>query len=125
MRYTKKNPLLRWINEEGVWLVEESLSAFYLDIAFKVEIGFKTDLASIPQLFRSLIPQIGRHIQAAIFHDLIYRTKEHFGLTRLQADEMFLAGMKYSDVRYTRRYIIYWAVRIGGRKAWKSKKYHD
>jgi len=116
--YSKKNPLLRWLVDEGVWLVEQELSAFWNDIAFKVEIHFKTDLSSIPQVFRSLIPQVGRHIQAAIFHDLIYRTVGHWGLTRAQSDEMFLAGMKYSGVRYTRRYAIYWGVRAGG--GWAS-----
>jgi len=118
--YSKKNPLLRWINEEGVWLVEQELSAFWNNMPFKVDIGFKTDLASIPQMLRSLIPQVGKHIQPAIFHDLIYRTKGHWKLTREQADDMLLAGMKYTGVRYTRRYAIYWAVRSGGWAAWKD-----
>lgn len=118
--YSKKNPLLRWLNEEGVWLVEQELSAFWNDMPFKVDVGFKTDLASIPQVLRSLIPQVGKHIQPAIFHDLIYRTVGHWGLDRSQADDMLLAGMKYTGVRYTRRYAIYWAVRSGGWAAWKD-----
>lgn len=118
--YSKKNPLLRWLVEEGCWLVEEELSAFWNDMPFKVFIGFKTDLASIPRVLRSLIPQVGRHIQAAIFHDLIYRTKGHGGLTRLQADDMLLAGMKYSGVGWAKRYAIYWGVRAGGMFAWED-----
>lgn len=118
--YTKENPLLRWLNEEGVWLVEEQLGCLWDDRYFRVEIKFKTDLASIPQVLRSLIPQVGKHIQPAIFHDLVYRTKGHFGLTRAQADDMLLSGMKYSGVRWSRRYAIYWAVRVGGWAAWKD-----
>ena len=108
------------MNEEGMWLVEEELSAFWSDKVFKVHIGFKTDLASIPRWARSLIPQVGKHIQAAIFHDIIYYSKKHCGLTRSQADEMFLVGMEYSGVEYTRRYAIYWAVRSGGWMFWKD-----
>ena len=117
--YSKKNPLLRWLVEKGVWLVEEELSAYWNDMPFRVNIGFQTDLASIPQFLRSVLPQIGRHIQAAIFHDLIYRTKGHWGLLRAQADQMFLDGMKTSGVRYTRRYALYWGVRSGGWTSWR------
>jgi len=118
MVYAKKNPLLRWLVDEGCWLVEEELSAFWSDMPFKVHTGFKTDLASIPRALRSLIPQVGKHIQAAIFHDLIYRTKGHWGLSRLQADEMLLAGMVYSGVGWAKRYAIYWGVRAGGGFSW-------
>jgi len=129
MIFSKKNPLLRWLVDEGCWLVEEELSAFWSDMPFKVGIGFKTDLASIPRVLRSLIPQIGRHIQAAIFHDLIYRARKpvpgrsgdaHWGLTRLQADDMLLAGMKYSGVNWAKRYAIYWGVRSGGMFSWED-----
>ena len=125
--YSKKNPLLRWLVDEGCWLVEEELSAFWNDIPFKVGIGFKTDLASIPRALRSLIPQVGKHIQAAIFHDLIYRarydsilSKKHWGLSRSQADNMLLDGMKYSGVGYMKRYAIYWGVRSGGMFSWED-----
>ena len=118
MVYSKKDPLLRWLVDEGCWLVEEELAAFWSDMPFKVHIGFKTDLASIPRALRSLIPQVGRHIQSAIFHDLIYRSDEHWKLTRLQADDMFLAGMVYSGVGWVKRYSIYWGVRAGGSFSW-------
>ena len=117
--YSVDNPLLRWIAERRIWIVEEPFDAVWGDITVAIEQGFETDLASIPRLFRSLIPQVGRHIQAAIVHDKIYRTTGH-GITRAQADDMFLDGMEAKGVGWLRRRTIYAAVRVGGWASWTA-----
>ncbi len=117
--YSVDDPLLRWIATRRIWIVEESFHALWGDTLVVVEQGFETDLASVPRLFRSLIPQVGRHIQAAIVHDKIYRTTGH-GITRKQADDMFLDGMETRGVGWLRRWTIYTAVRGGGWASWTA-----
>ena len=72
-----------------------------------VPAGFVTDLASIPRIFRSIIPQNGKHRLAAIVHDYLCRQKDFH---RLLADSIFLEAMKLLGVNRIRRRIMYWAV---------------
>ena len=85
-------------------------------IKFQVRKGFTTDLASIPRAFRSLIPQVGKHIQPSIAHDWAY--EGHTDLTRAEADRLFLEGMKAVGVWWLRRNIMYAAVRAFGGTLW-------
>lgn len=90
-------------------------------IKFTVEEGFTTDLASIPRVARSFIPQVGKHLQAAVGHDLCYersRSPAPIGLTRAEADSLFLEGMKVSGVWWLRRRVMYAAVRTFGGTLW-------
>ena len=86
---------------------------------FKVRVpeGFKTDLASIPRLFQSIVPKLGKHVQPAIVHDYTYVYDT--GLSKADADLLFLDGMKSTGVRWLRRRVMYFAVRIGGFGHWK------
>lgn len=80
--------------------------------------GFINDLASIPRIFRSIVPQIGKHRGAAVVHDYLYsrkgKMKGGVTLTRKQCDKIFLEAMKVAGVRFTRRHVMYQAVRVGG-----------
>ena len=116
--YTRE-PILSWRAEERQWVVEAPFAAVWHSKTVKVPMGFHTDLASVPRLFRSLIPQVGRHIQPAIVHDLLYRhpwTRE--GLSRGQVDQMFLDGMETVRVGWMRRWAMYSAVRAAGWASW-------
>lgn len=85
-------------------------------MVFTVDAGFITDLASIPRVFRSIIPQVGRHIQPSIVHDFAYESKTN--LTRAEADLLFLDGMKAVGVSWLRRQAMYRAVRAFGWTLW-------
>ncbi|KKK88680.1 hypothetical protein LCGC14_2740720 [marine sediment metagenome] len=85
-------------------------------VKFIVRKGFTTDLASIPRVARSIIPQVGRHIQPAIVHDWAY--EDHTDLTRAEADMLFLEGMKAVGMPWLRRNVMYAAVRAFGRGLW-------
>ncbi len=117
-----KFPLLS-IGRAGQWVLESDL--VYRSAALKCEItvlaGFETDLASIPPMFRSIIPVNGQHRLAAIVHDDIYskKGKMSFGvLTRAQADRIFLEAMKELGVGFFTRQLMYAAVRAGGWSHW-------
>ncbi len=86
---------------------------------FTVAAGFVTDLASIPRAVRSLIPQVGRHLQAAVVHDWCYAGNTK--LTRREADDLFYEGMTSLGVPWWKRQAMYTAVRMFGSSPWKGK----
>lgn len=79
--------------------------------------GYVTDFATVPRIFWSIVPPIGRHNPAALVHDYMYDNK--LG-TRLLADNIFLKIMLAYRVPKITAYVMYYAVRIGGRKWWKN-----
>jgi hypothetical protein len=81
--------------------------------------GFVSDLASVPNLLRWLIPSYGRHTQAAVLHDRLYRHDDH-DYTRSQSDRMFYEAMLALGVWKPRAWIMWLAVRVGGRWAWRG-----
>ena len=85
-------------------------------VVFTVKEGFETDLASIPRVFQSVIPVLGRHRQPAIAHDYCYCGNTD--LSKKDTDLMFLDAMKSVGVGWFRRWAMYWAVRVGGQGHW-------
>ncbi len=85
-----------------------------------VPAGFSSDLASIPRLARPLIGVLERHAPAAVVHDWLYLRG---GVSRRAADRIFLTAMATMGVGRLRRWVMYAAVRLGGRKIWR--RYRD
>ena len=98
---------------------------------YAIPVGFKTDFASVPRLFRSIVSKIGKHAEAAVIHDWMYvavKRKAHLdgkGITvsgevaewrfeRRYADDVFRAAMKEAGVGWLKRQAMWSAVRIGG-----------
>lgn len=104
------------------WKLIEPFS-YYVDkkdgIIITVPAGFISDGASIPRIFWSIIgsPWTGKYISAAILHDYLYYMKT---FSREKSDLIFLEAMKILGVSKLKRKIIYYAVRAGGRFAWKK-----
>jgi hypothetical protein len=78
---------------------------------YSVPVGFVTDFASVPQLFQNIFPREGSYTVASAFHDYCYATA---CVTRKEADDIFLQGMKDLGTSFFVRYSIYLGVRIGG-----------
>lgn len=89
-----------------------------LGMDIHVPVGFKTDLASIPRLFRPFFKVNGKHRYAAVVHDFLYYLKgvlpEGIELSRKKADKVFLEAMKDSGVGWFKRNSMYAAVRSFG-----------
>lgn len=84
-----------------------------------VPAGFETDFASVPRLFWRIVPPWGRYSPAAVVHDFLY----HTGLvTRVEADRIFLDLMTKLGVPTWKCRMMYWAVRVGGWKAWNDSR---
>ena len=104
------------------WKLIEPFS-YYIDkkdgIIITVPKDFISDGASIPRIFWSLIgsPMTGKYIAAAFLHDFTYFIKT---FSRKKSDLIFLNAMKILKVPKIKRKIIYYAVRVGGKWAWKN-----
>ena len=99
---------LRWRSGHG-FRVSRSLVGHWRGKRLVVPAGMVTDLASIPRLFRSVVPQVADHLIPALFHDAA--CEGLLGLTRAEADQMFLDFMEASGVGRVRRYAMFSAVR--------------
>lgn len=87
--------------------------------AITVPAGFITDLASIPRLLHPLIPVNGKHRAAAVLHDYLYAMQT---MPRAQCDAIFLEAMEACGVRWTQRWAMYSAVRVGGWAPWEKRR---
>ena len=79
--------------------------------------GFVTDLASIPSLLWSWLPNDGLYMHAAIIHDWIYWDQ---GRSRDEADNILWGDMTDLGVAYLTRQAIYQGVSKFGGSAWDS-----
>lgn len=92
-------------------------------ISITVPKGFKTDLASIPRLLTPLFPVHGLQTRAAVIHDWLYVHGGHLAegnFTKSQADKLFRDIMEHLGVGYIKRNLMYAAVVVGGRGAFKE-----
>jgi hypothetical protein len=86
----------------------------YVDSEFgiiTVPSGFRTDYASIPKLFWSIVGSPSNYAPASAVHDYLYRGRI---LKRKQADEVFFRAMIDSDISHETAYLFYVAVRSFG-----------
>ena len=79
--------------------------------------GFVTDFASVPRLFWSMLPPIGRYGYAAIFHDFTYWQQT---ASRDEADKLFHDTMLELTVGTVTRNVLYYSVRCFGFLAWRN-----
>jgi hypothetical protein len=81
--------------------------------------GMPTDGASIPRLFWRLIgcPLRGRYVSAALIHDGLYLSH---ATTRQVADDLFREMLLCLGLPVWKSWLMYQAVRIGGRSAWSA-----
>jgi hypothetical protein len=121
IRYDQTNP------NPFIWILEEEIVVTLSDgTLLTIPKGFKTDFATIPQVFWSILPPIGRANLAFIIHDYLYQNKDSRG--RKFADKEMLCWMKKLGLdkkkflgRRPKTWIIYHVVRWKGSKYWNGK----
>lgn len=98
-------------------------------IEIHVGAGFVTDLASIPRFARIIIPKLGKYNKAAVIHDALYMgalavpyNVQYGGFTRKQADLCFRDAMEDLGVAKWKRWVMWAAVRVAGRFAWRTNR---
>lgn len=85
-----------------------------------VDKGFLTDFASVPRIFWSILPPTGKYTQAAVLHDFLYKNGWRLGYSRFRSDKIFLSAMKTQKVKKWKIYVMFFAVRIFARSAYKK-----
>lgn len=93
----------------------------------EVPYGFKTDLASIPKLFWSWLSPFGKHQEAALIHDYLYKNDGKLKglknkLTRKESDLLFKNVMLADGVSNFNAQVMYLAVRTFGWNFWNKTK---
>ena len=107
------------LQEEFVYYVGSTLSG---EVVF-VPRGFKTDFASIPKIFWSIIGgPTGKYTNAAVVHDYLYVKGTY---TRKRTDQIFLEAMKGLKVSWWKRKAMYFAVRVGAWGPWNRYRKKD
>ncbi len=95
-------------------------------IAVAVPRGYVTDFASIPGFVQWLIAPFGKHSEAAVVHDWLYTLGTPGDRkTRKLADLTFRRALALVGVKFFRRNLMYWAVRVGGRSGYGLESDYD
>lgn len=103
---------------DGRWELVEDLIYTGNTETFIVPAGFMTDFASVPKIFRNIIPPTNpKYSRAAVLHDWFYGTH---AVSRKDSDGLFRRIMKESGVGGVKRNIMWIAVRTFGWLHWKK-----
>ena len=81
---------------------------------------YVTDLASIPNWARFVIPVNDYHRWAAIIHDFLYDSQASHNFTRKEADQIFQEAMGITPLEAWKCSAMYRAVRLGAGRAWSA-----
>lgn len=119
-RQLKISPVNRWMD---IWQLEQEIIVRLPNGALMngeniivVPKGFRTDFASVPKFLRNFFPPMERYGAAAVVHDYLYVKQ---WVDRKTADRIFYDLVLQSGVGPTKAKLMYWAVRIGGRRYWQ------
>lgn len=86
---------------------------------YSVPAGFDTDLASVPNLFWSVLsPAEAKMMAPAILHDYMYQCPNI--LSRRYADDVFYSALVQEDMRVSSAYQMYSVIRMFGDKYFKE-----
>lgn len=105
---------------KNLWILVEPWFMAHNDITRTIPAGFTFNLASIPKVLRSFAQVTDRrNWPASLEHDFRYRYK--LG-PRKKADLEFYRALKEGGVSKAKSFLMYLAVRVGGRWTWGSSR---
>ena len=86
-----------------------------------VPAGFCYDGASVPKALSSIVPRFGgRYDRATALHDYLYTAGF---LSRKDSDKVFYEALRSDKVRWVQARVLYYAVRIFGKKHYKKGEF--
>lgn len=127
MRFDKKTTWRVFSEPFTIWIIWDDNSIW----EYCFNIGFMTDLASVPSNLRSIIDNdIPSIIIGAIIHDGYYQTKGAFdcvssGLAKREADEILRDCCLYYGMSKAYAWAVHEAVEKGGHDAWNTFEERD
>ena len=106
--------LVRWAGHVD-WDLVEPLIYPGRDETFVVPAGFRTDFASVPDLFTWLVPRVGVWLLIAILHDYLCRLAYGPPVPRRDADGILRRMLREQGISLPLRWMVWAAVRVGSR----------
>ncbi len=105
------------------WHLMEDFRVLWTDggkkFHYTARAGLITDRSSIPGWAQSIVQKDGPKVRASIIHDDLYENKPE-GWTRKDADRLLYYGCRASGTPWLEANGMYYAVRIGGQRAWDT-----
>ena len=110
---------LRSLPQADAWEVIQPLAYMTQDERLVlVQVGYRTDLASVPRLAWRIVPRDhGPARRPAVLHDHIYTDQTH-RFSKAEADRIFYEALLDEGVGPVLAWLMYTAVRLGGRGNW-------
>lgn len=93
----------------------EDYEFWYNNNLYKIEAGYVTDWASVPQWLWSVFHPMGLHDGSDLEHDYLYDNRI---TTREKVDEFFYVRMRECGLSKTNAWCRWAGVRIGGKNKW-------
>lgn len=110
----------RDMKQNFCWILDEDLVYENDQYIITVCKGFDFDFASIPRLFRGILPKDGmKYDRASCLHDALYASKV---FNKETCDLLFKEAMKSDGVSDFWINTMYLAVKYGGRKAYNESE---
>lgn len=101
------------VEEDGrYWRLLEPLRYRGNEEEWEAEVGFRTDLGSVPQLAQAVVRNSGEANRPFVLHDLLCRTP---GVSYRDADRLLRRAMRELEVAPSQTVLVYAGVRIGHR----------
>lgn len=107
------------------WNLKQDFRVFWTEDgearSYTAQAGLITDMSSIPWFFQGLpgMQKAGKKVRASLIHDSIY-FKRPEGWSRAEADRLLYLGWRASGVNWFVARQGYYAVRLGGQRAWET-----
>ncbi len=120
------SPLMKWDDDDEMFELHEEMTVVWtrpgnVKVTIVIPKGFKSDLASIPKRLQSIVGKLGHHLLPAVAHDYIYVGGVP-SMSKKEADDMFLDGMKTKKVWLGKRWAMWLAVRVNTRGGhWEAR----
>jgi hypothetical protein len=108
-------------SQGNAWVLKRAFHFYYIDeVGSQIDVvvpeKFITDFVSTPKILYSFFPPIGIYNKAAIMHDYLYSKDCPIALKRVKADKFFLQAMEVLHAPKWQRKLMYFAVRLFGKK---------
>lgn len=113
----------RDMSKDFCWILYSSL--VYEDDSYYITVkpGFDFDYASIPWVFRRVLPKNGKsYDRAACVHDALYASQ---ALPKDECDKVFLRAMLADGTNGTIADAMYTAVKLGGKSSYNDTEELD
>jgi hypothetical protein len=129
---TSTNPRVEFLpgKKTRAWLFYDLLIVLKDGTRLIVPKGAETDFASVPWIFRRLLPRVNSpYLRASILHDFAYRhgyvlndKGARIHVTQRRADWLLRVVARLDGANWAQAWALWSGVRVGGWRAWSRHR---